>query len=61
MRHVLYVLYCSSINNIVCKALSLSARAILLRRASVARVHTRLQRYIGQLPNRTAASLIYLL
>ena len=33
----------------------------LLRRASVARVNTRLQRYVGQLPNRTAALLIYLL
>ena len=33
---------------------------ILLRRASVAHVNTRLQRYIGQLSNRTAALLIYL-
>ena len=31
----------------------------MLRRASVARVNTRLQRYVGQLPNRTAALLIY--
>ena len=30
----------------------------MLRRASVARVKTRLQRYVGQLPNRTAALLI---
>ena len=33
----------------------------LLRRASVARVNTRLQRYVGQLPNCTAALLIHLL
>ena len=36
-------------------------RKRLLRRASVARVNTRLQRYVGQLPNRTAALLIFLL
>ena len=36
-------------------------RITMLRRASVARVNTRLQRYVGQLPNRTAALLIYLL
>ena len=33
----------------------------MLRRASVARVNTKLQRYVGQLPNRTAALPIYLL
>ena len=33
----------------------------LLRRAGVARVNTRLQRYVGQLPYRTAALPIYLL
>ena len=32
--------------------------ALLLRRASVARVNTKLQRYVGQLPSRTAALLI---
>ena len=33
----------------------------MLRRASMARVNRRLQRYVGQLPNRTGALLIYLL
>ena len=33
----------------------------MLKGASVARVNTRLQRYVGQLPNRTATLIIYLL
>ena len=44
-----------------CPTMYVCMYVCMLRRVSVARVNTRLQRYVGQLPNRTAALLIYLL